>query len=102
VTRNANTVTCHSLPDQRDHRASARERMGARQRHVRGQVLDGSNRYREAGVEPTFAANVGLSASLPGHPKSAREPRTCSTGDPERNPVRIRYTCALCALRTRR
>jgi len=58
VTRNANAVTCHSLPalDQRDHRASARERMGARQRHVRGQVLDGSNRYREASVEPTFAA----------------------------------------------
>jgi hypothetical protein len=51
--RNANTVTCHSRPalDQRDHRASARERMGARQRHVRGQVLDGSNRYREAGVD---------------------------------------------------
>ena len=66
MTRNANAVTCHSLPalDQRDHRASARERMGARQRHVRGQVLDGSNRYREAGVEPTFAANVGLSATL--------------------------------------
>jgi hypothetical protein len=38
--------------------------MGARQRHVQGQVLDGSNRYREAGVEPTFAANVGLSATL--------------------------------------
>ena len=50
------------------HRASARgqrhdypwlrqlvaERMGSR--HVSGQVLDGSNRYREAGVEPTFAA----------------------------------------------
>jgi hypothetical protein len=60
------------------HRASARgqrhdypwlrqlvaERMGARQRHVRGQVLDGSNRYREAGVEPTFAANVGPSPTL--------------------------------------
>jgi len=61
--RNANTVTCHSLRalDQRDYRASARERMGACQRHVPGQVLDGSNRYREAGVEPTFAANIGPS-----------------------------------------
>src|SRR5262249_22128669 len=29
-----------------------------------GQVLDGSNRYREAGVEPTFVANVGLSATI--------------------------------------
>ena len=71
MTRNADTVTCHSRPalDQRDPRASARgqrhdypwlrqlvaERMGARQRHVRGQVLDGSNRYRDASVEPTFA-----------------------------------------------
>ena len=48
----------------RGSRQLVAERMGARQRHVRGQVLDDSNRYREAGVEPTFAANVGPSATL--------------------------------------
>jgi hypothetical protein len=70
VTRNADTVTCHSTAGFGSARPSClrsrlslatttrRRAHGRTPRHVRGQVFDGSTRYREAGVEPTFAANV--------------------------------------------